>query len=150
MADVVLQGVSQNSPPGVYVQLNFAQGAASAPVEVYSAIILANPVAGTPAASTAAGTVYGPTTVVSMQTQADINSLAGNGSPAALMVAAFLAQNKSSPLFYAPVQQASGTSGSLAITVSVSAGQSVGVVRFRVDGKPPVDTVFAATDSAST
>lgn len=151
VGDINVLGVSQNSPPGVFTQLDFATGAASAPISQYSVLLYANPLSGTPAASAAAGTVYGPDTLTTMQTTTDIINLAGAGSPAHLMVAAFLQNNKTTPLYYAPVRQASGgTPSELSISLSTGSGQSVGVVRFRVDGKPPVDTVFAATDSPST
>jgi hypothetical protein len=40
--DITLMGVSALSLPGVYVQLDFAQGQSGLPTQVYSAILLAN------------------------------------------------------------------------------------------------------------
>ena len=153
MGDVNLNGISATSAPGVFAQLDFAQGPASQATDVYSAIILANCSAGSIGASAAAGTVYGPQTLASLQTQQDAINLFGAGSPAMLMFSAFIAQNKSNPLFVAPVGQAGGgTAGSLAVVVTAVGGssQSVGVLQFQVDGKPPVQVVFQATDSATT
>ena len=61
MADITLTGVSANSAPGVYVQLDFAQGASGAPTQTYSAILLANMTSqGTAFSGFVAGQVFGP------------------------------------------------------------------------------------------
>lgn len=151
MADVVLQGVPSTAPPGVYVQLDFAQGQAGAPTQVYSAIILANMTSqGSAFSSFTPGQVFGPNTLVACQTVQDAVNLFGAGSGCALMYAAFKAKNQNTPLFVAPVAAASGTSASQTVTITVSAGQTSGVIQYRVDGKNPAQAVFAATDSANT
>lgn len=153
MADVVLQGVPAYAPPGVYVQLDFAQGQAGLPTQVYSAIILANMTSqGSAFASFSAGQVFGPNTLVPMQSVQDAINLFGAGSPCALMVAAFKSQNTTSPLFVAPVTAATGTQAALtiAITAAGASSQTTGVVQFSVDDKPPAQAVFGASDSAPT
>ena len=149
--NVTLQGVPAYGLPGVYVETLFAQGSSGLPTEVYSAILLGNMTSqGSAYASFAAGQVFGPGTLVPCQTAQDASNLFGPGSPLALMYAAFQARNKTTPLFVAPVTAATGTAASLAITVTVSAGQTSGVVQFSVDQKSPAQAVFAATDGYAT
>lgn len=156
MADVVLQGVPSYAPPGVYVQLDFAQGQAGAPTQVYSAIILANMTSqGSAFAGFTAGQVFGPNTLTPCQTVTDAANLFGAGSPCALMFAAFKAKNTTTPLYVAPVTAATGTAASQAVTITAngvggSPAQTTGVIQYRVDGKAPAQAVFAATDTAST
>lgn len=152
MADVVLQGVPSTAPPGVYVQLDFAQGQAGAPTEVYSAIILANTTSQGSQSGAAAGSVFGPNTLVPCQTVQDAINLFGAGSGCALMYAAFKAKNQTTPLFVAPVAAATGTAASQSVTLTAagSPSQTTGVVQYSVDAKNPAQAVFAATDSATT
>lgn len=98
------------------------------------------------------GTVYGPDTLVPMQTVQDAIGLFGPGSPGHLMVAAFRANNQVTPLYVAPVNAATGVQASQAITISAAGGssQTTGVVQYAVDGKVPAQAVFGSTDSATT
>ena len=152
MADVVLQGVPATAPPGVYVQLDFAQGVTGQPTQVYSALILANCTSQGSQASCTPGTVFGPSTLITCQTAQDAINLFGAGSPAHLMFVAFKAKNTNSPLFVAPVAAATGTQASQALTITAAGGssQTTGVVQYSVDGKIPAQAVFAATDVAGT
>lgn len=155
MADVVLPGVPSYAPPGVYVNLEFAQGQAGAPSQVYSVIILANTTSQGSQSGAAAGSVFGPNTLVPCQTVSDAVNLFGAGSGCALMFAAFKAKNTTTPLFVAPVAAATGTAASQTITITAngtggSPAQTTGVIQYRVDGKAPAQAVFAATDTAST
>lgn len=150
--DIVLQGISSNSPPGVYVSLLFAQGISSAPTQVYSALILANGTSAGSQSSAAAGSVFGPDTLTPMQVEGDVINLSGAGSPAHLMWKSFRSINTTTPLYWAPVQAASGVDGYQNITITATGGstQTTGVVQYSVDGKTPVQVVFAATDGQNT
>jgi phage tail sheath gpL-like len=156
MADIVLQGVPSTAPPGVYVQLNFAQGASGAPTQIYSVLFLANFTSqGSVASSFTPGQVFGPTTLVPCQTVQDAINLFGAGSGAHLMLAAFRAKNVTTPVFVAPVQPATGVAASQVVTIVANGtggnpAQTVGVVSYRVDGKSPAQAVFQATDTATT
>ena len=150
MADVVLQGVPAYAPPGVYVQLDFAQGQAGLPSQVYSALLLGNGTSAGSQSAAAAGSVFGPTSLVPVQTVQDAINAFGAGSPLALMYAAFKSVNQSTPIYLAPVAAATGTQASQAITISVAAGQTTGVVQYQVDGKPPAQAVFGASDGYAT
>ena len=152
MADITLPGITANSPPGVYVYEQFVSGQAGPPTGVYSAIILANPTADGYLASSVNGFVFGPNTLVSVQSVNDCINYFGAGSPIALMYAAFKSRNTTTPLFVAPVGAATGTAASQSFTVTASGSpsQTTGVVQYSVDGKPPAQAVFAATDSANT
>jgi phage tail sheath gpL-like len=151
MADVVLQGVSSNAPPGVLVQLDFAQGQSGAPTEVYSAIILANITSQGSLSGFTAGVVVGPDTLVPCQTVQDAINLCGPGSPAQLLYAAFRQRNKNTPLYIAPVTAASGTAATQTLTIVAAGGssQTTGVIQYQVDGKVPAQAVFGASDAAS-
>jgi phage tail sheath gpL-like len=148
--DIQLQGVPANAPPGVYVQLDFAQGATGAPTQVVRSVILANALSGSVAQSATPGTVYGPDTLTTLQTTQDIINLAGAGSPAHLAFAAFKAINKTTPLYFAPVALATGTAASQTITITTTAGQTIGVVQYSVDGKTPAQAVYGSTDTGTT
>lgn len=152
MADVVLQGVPATAPPGVYVQLDFAQGATGLPTQVYSALILANCTSQGSQASCTPGTVFGPATLIPCQTVQDAVNLFGAGSPAHLMFAAFKILNPSTPLNVAPVAAATGTAATQSVTITATGAspQTTGVVQYQVDGKVPAQAVFAATDNATT
>jgi phage tail sheath gpL-like len=150
MSDVVLNGVSSTSAPGVYVQLDFSQGQAGAPNQVYSALILANCTSAGSQASCTAGTVFGPTGLNPVQTVQDAVNAFGAGSGCHLMFAAFKAVNPNTPLYVAPVAAATGTAATQVITITTSGTQSTGVLQYQVDGKNPVQCVFQATDSVTT
>lgn len=150
MSDITLQGVSSTSLPGVYVQLNFAQGQSGLPTQVYSALVLANCTSQGSQASCTAGTVFGPSTLVPLQTVNDAINLFGAGSPAHLMYAAFKAKNQNTPLFVAPVAAATGTAATQVITITTSGTQTTGVVQYSVDGKTPAQAVFGASDTVTT
>src|SRR5271166_1536016 len=106
--DIVLQGVSALSPPGVYVQLQFAQGQSGAPTEEYDAVILAN-FTSQGSYSPVDGYLFGPDTLIPMQSVSDAIGLAGPGSSAALMVTAFKNLNQTTPLYLCPVPVQPGT-----------------------------------------
>ena len=151
VSNVTLQGVNANAPPGVYTQILFAQGIGGASSSVYSAIILANILStGSVFSGFTPGQVFGPNTLVPMQSAQDAVRLFGAGSPAALMVQAFRQSNQFTPLFVAPVTAATGTNATQSITITTSAGQTTGVVQYQVDGKVPAQAVFGATDTATT
>jgi phage tail sheath gpL-like len=148
MADVTLQGIPAYAPPGVYVQLDFAQGQAGLPEQVRSALILANGTTQGSQSAASAGTVLGPTSLTPLQTVQDIITLAGPGSPAHLMYASFKAKNPNTPLYWAPVGVATGTAATQVLQISTgTSAQSAGVIQYRVDGKNPVQSVFSSSQS---
>lgn len=141
-------GLGPNDPPGVYLQVQFAQGQPSIGNTKYAAIILANMNESVGTAQTD-GYVYGPDTLVGMSSVQDAINLFGAGSPAMRMVNAFMQVNPNTPLYVAPVKKASGSAASMAITITGPATLS-GTIRCNVVGDTPVDTGFLSGDTATT
>lgn len=153
MSDINVQGVTSLNAPGVYVELDFGDGISGAPTQSYNALILGNMTSqGSAFAGFVPGQVFGPGTLVPLQTSQNANDLFGPGSGPALMFAAFRSRNKTSPLSVAPVAPATGTAASQAITVTAAGGsnQTTGVIQYQVDGKNPAQAVFSSTDTATT
>lgn len=152
MSDVTLPGVPSNALPGVYVNLTIPGAASGTLTAQYVVLILGNPLAGTPAASATAGTVYGPDTLVPLNTLSDMQSLAGFGSSPSLMFSAFRLENQTTPVYFAPVAQATGAFATQTVTITAAGGssQTTGEIQYTVDGFIPLQTTFASTDSATT
>lgn len=147
MADLQILGIPANYPsPGVFVQVNFAQGAAAAGTSNYSVIMIGNLLS--TGSAQVDGYVYGPDTFVTMQSVDDAIALFGAGSELMRMVRDFLRVNKTTSLYCAPVKESTGVQATLAITFTGTA-TSPGTVRvFTPDG--PVDTGFSNGDTAAT
>ena len=139
---ITLLGIGPNSLPGVYGQINFAQGQLSLGGSTYSAIILANITSsGSAFSGISNNQVYGPDTQVTMQSVNDAITLFGAGSPAHLMVADFMAVNKSTPLYVLPVAQASGgAAATFTLTLTSSGTLTNGAVSLQVGPDAPVVT----------
>jgi len=146
MSDINVTGVGPNAAPNVYGQTNFAQGEVSLGNTEYSLLILANMITGGTAVP---GTLYGPDTPVTLQSNADAISLFVDGSPAALNYSEALAANSVSKIYVMPVPTSAGTAASTTITVVVgSANQTAGLLELTV-GTDVVDVYFGSTDSAT-
>ena len=144
---ITLLGIGPNSLPGVYGQINFAQGQLSLGGSTYSAIILANITSsGSAFSGISNNQVYGPDTQVTMQSVNDAITLFGAGSPAHLMVADFMAVNKSTPLYVLPVAQASGgAAATFTLTLTSSGTLTNGAVSLQVGPDAPVVTAVNAS-----
>ncbi len=143
---IYITGLATNDPvPGVYPEINFAQGAAAGNNTAYEVCLIGNK---TTAGSATAGTViYGPDTVVPLQTEADAITLFGAGSELHIMFRAFTAVNKSSTLRAIVVAESAGTAASGTVVVATTATAS-GNVRVWV-GKEFVDAPIATGDTAT-
>lgn len=159
MSDIVLQGLNNNAGPGVYVQLTIPGAQAGSATSVYSVLLLANGLTGSPAnaaATTAPGTFYGTNTLVPVNTVQDVINLFGAGSPGHLGFAAFRALNTTTNVYIAPIEMFSGGTAAtqtLTITASGSPNQVSGIIQYSVDGKVPVQANFlggSSPDSATT
>src|SRR5690242_13177026 len=99
MAIVSLTGLSLSDPvPGEYLQINFAQGEASAGTSVYSVLLMGNWI-DDGYSSALSNTVYGPDTTVPMTSESDAIALFGQGSELHRMIKRFMVVNKSTPLY---------------------------------------------------
>lgn len=119
MAEITITGLASNDPvPGVYLEVNFAQGEAPNGSSEYSALIIANK---TTAGSASAATVYGPTTAVPLASEADAITLFGIGSEAHRMYKRFTKLNQSTPVSVICPAEASGEKATGTFTVSGTA-----------------------------
>lgn len=131
-ASIVLTGLSADYPnPGVFTEVNYAQGSSAGGSTSYPALILANKL------STGSGTldtvVYGPDTPVPIQREADIIALAGAGSEAHRMFRAFTAVNKRTALYFLFVTESAGVAASKNTTFTTTATGN-GTLRVYVGG----------------
>ena len=120
MAAIVLTGLAANDPvPGAYLEINFAQGEATgsgSPIEV---LLMGNKLAsGSAVVDTQ---VYGPDTLVQLQTEQDAIALFGAGSELHRMFRRFAKINKTTTLRAIAVTESAGASASLATVISVAA-----------------------------
>jgi phage tail sheath gpL-like len=155
--NLTLPGVGPNVPPGIYGQINYAQGNLSAGSGVYDVLILANLgaynyVNGVQTATLAsAGTLYGPDTQVTLQSQQDAINLFGDGYAAMLMFSDYININSSGNRVYVmPVTMATGSSATAVLTVATNAvTQTSGLINVII-GTDVVGVAFGSSDTVTT
>lgn len=147
-APIPLTGLSNSDPrPGVYLQINFGVGDTAGAGVVRSAILIGNK---TTAGSATTGTViYGPDTVTRMQTEADVITLMGAGSPLHRMWRRFVKINKTTPLYAVVVAESAGTAASGTIVIGSGPATATGNIRVWI-GDEFVDVGIATSDNATT
>ena len=101
------------------------------------------------AGSAVAGNLYGPDTVVQLQSSQDAINLFGDGYALNRMFTQYISTNTSNRVYAMPVAMATGTQASLAFTVSTSGPQTVGVINF-VICLTTISVVFGSADTATT
>ncbi len=142
---IVLTGLSSNDPvPGAYLEINFAQGEAAgsgSPIEV---LLLGNKLAAGSAVPDT--TVYGPDTLVPLQTEQDAIALFGPGSELHRMFRRFTKVNKDITLRALVVTESTGTQATGSIVVT-NAATGNGAVRVWVHDEF-VDASVTTGDSA--
>ena len=144
---IVLTGFAANDPvPGVYVETNFAQGAAAGADGPRIALLLANKTSA--GSATPDTTIYGSDTAVPCQTEADVISLFGAGSPMHRGFRRWTAINPDTPLYFMAVTASGGTAASSTITF-VNAATGNGNVRVYLD-EEFVDTAVTSGDAIAT
>ena len=147
---ISLTGLTANDPvPGAYLEINFAQGEAAgdgSPIEV---LLMGNML------STAAGTpdtvVYGPDTIVQLQTEQDAIDLFGAGSELHRMFRRFTKVNKDTTLRAIAITESAGSSatGTFRYVGTATAG---GTARLYVHDEfveVPIDNLDIASDIAT-
>ncbi len=140
VSDITVAGVNQQSGPGIFGQLTLpgvGGGAATSPVKI---MLYANAAPGSIAntAATAGYTVYGPTTLVPLNTVNDMAAIAGTNSPAYLGYQWIRKLNPTVPVSFTPVEiVASGTASSQTITITAAGSptQTTGTIQYNVDGQ---------------
>lgn len=120
LASIILTGLSANFPnPGVFFQLDFAQGPVSGAGAPRSALLMGN--------KTAAGTatndtvVYGPDTQTPCQTENDVIGLFGTGSQLHRMYLRFTAVNPTIQLYLLAVSPSAGAAATVTETIGTTA-----------------------------
>lgn len=150
LASIILVGLAANNPtPGVFVELDFAQGPVSGAGGVRGAILLANKTAA--GSATADTVVYGPDTQTPCQTENDVIALFGPGSQ---MHCDFLRWTKVAgsgsniPLYFCAVAESGGAQATATLTIT-NAATSNGNHRFWCRDEF-VDTGITSGDSVTT
>jgi phage tail sheath gpL-like len=143
-ASIVLTGFASNDPvPGVYIETNFAQGLAAGSGVQRPILVLANK--SSAGSATPDTVIYGPDTQVPLQTEADMITLGGPGSPAHRMFRRITAVNKDTAVYVLFVTASAGTAATGTVTIATNATGS-GVHRIWV-GDEFVDTSIATGDN---
>lgn len=121
-AAITLVGIGADYPtPGIFLQINFAQGPSAAGGGPRPVIVLGNMLAS--GASAVAGTVYGPDTSTPCQSESDVIALFGAGSQLHRFFKRFTAINKTTALYFCPVADPAGTAANATLTfTSTSTG----------------------------
>ena len=124
----MLTGLASNDPvPGVYVETNFAQGPATGADTSRPILVLANKLsAGSAVADTQ---IYGPDTLIPLQTENDMIALAGAGSEAHRMYRRMALVNKVTAIYWLFVTPSAGTAatGTIVYTNAATANGTTGV-----------------------
>lgn len=119
-AAIVLTGLSANDPvPGAYIEVNFAQGdsaGSGSPIEV---LLMGNMLS--TGSATPDTEVYGPDSLVPLQTEADAIALFGTGSELHRMFRRFTKVNKDTTVRAIAVTESGGTAASATILVATVA-----------------------------
>lgn len=142
MAQIPILGLASSDPvPGNYVQVEFAQGPASAGQTNYTALLYANKLS---TGSGSINTVYGPDTPVQLNSEQDVIDLAGAGSEAHRMFRRFKSINKSSSMYMIFMEEATGAQadGYIGLEDSNAEADSAGTIRMII-GDTLMDVGFA-------
>lgn len=147
MASIVLTGIGANYfTPGNFLEINFAQGAAAGSGSRYSALLIGN--RSTAGSATVDTTIYGPDTQVPAQTETDVITLFGNGSPIHRGWRRFTKNNKGTSLYMLAVTESAGVAATGVFTITGPATSSGTIRTYVVDDY--VDTTINSGDSATT
>jgi phage tail sheath gpL-like len=149
VTSIPLAGLAASDPiPGVYVEVDLAQGPSSGATYVYAALLIAN--ATSAGDATKDTVVYGPygTSPAPFATEADVIARSGQGSEMHRMWRRFVSINSSTPVFGIHVTASAGTAASLSITFATTATAS-GTVRFYY-GSEFIDTTVNSGDNVTT
>jgi phage tail sheath gpL-like len=146
LASINLVGLGSNfAVPGVYFQLDFAQGPVSGAGSPRYALLVGNK--GTAGTATNDTVIYGPDTQTTCQTEADVIGLFATGSQLHRMYLRFVAVNPSIALYFIAVSPSAGAAATVVATFATTA-LSNGNVRFWVEDQF-VDTSISTGDTAT-
>lgn len=137
---------SSDVVPGSYVEVNFAQGAASSGTMSYPVLLMGNRT--TAGSATVDTTLYGPDTATQCTTQAEADALFGARSELARMFRDFARINKDTPLYCLAVTESVGVAASGTVTIATTATAN-GSVRVYV-GEEWAEASITSGDTATT
>lgn len=147
MASISLTGLAASDVfPGEYVEIAFAQGAASLGTATYSALLIGGKLSS--GSATADTVVYGPDTPVSMTSEQDAIALFGAGSELHRMVRRFMTVNTSTPLYAIAVADGYGAVQATGTVTLTGTATSAGTMRVFVADEF-VDVGFVSGDTAA-
>lgn len=130
MAAIVLTGLASNDPvPGVYAEINFAQGPAAGSGAQRCILLLGNLLPG--AGATPNTVIYGPDTTVPLQTDNDAIALFGSGSELHRMWRRTVKVNRDTSIYALAIPENPGgvqATGTLAIILPPPPGSPPGTV----------------------
>jgi len=120
MATINLVGIGSSwAVPGVYVELDFAQGPVSGSGSARTTLVLGSKTAA--GSATADTAVYGPDTTVPCQTEADVIALFGAGSKCHRAYLRFTGVNQTTSLYFIAVAPSAGAAATLTETITATA-----------------------------
>ena len=152
-----LPGLDPNGPPGVYGNVNYAQGAISSGTGTYDVLLLGNfgatnLINGVQTNTTAvAATLYGPDLQGAiLQTKQDAINLFGDGYALMTMFNDYVSTNPSGNKVYAmPITMASGASATYTLTLTVSGTLTAGQLSINI-GCYNVAVGYSSLDTVTT
>lgn len=147
-ASISLVGLSSSDPvPGMYAEINFAQGQASNGSGTYAIMLIGGK---TSTGSATAGTViYGPDAPISLSSEADAIALFGAGSELHRMYRRVLAVNVTTPIYAIVVAEGSTPTAATGTITFTTQATGAGSVRIWC-GDEFVDSGFSSGDNVTT
>jgi phage tail sheath gpL-like len=149
-ASIVLTGLSANYPiPGVYEEINFAQGPVSGAPGPRLALVLGNKTTAGSATNPSGNVdalVFGPDTQTPVQTEADFIQYFGAGSQLHRFFLRFTAVNRVTPLYVVCVTESVGAAAASTVVVTTTAANNGNARVWILDQF--VDTPITNGDSA--
>lgn len=148
MSDIVIAGLSTSDPlPGVYLDLQFAQGNAAGSSSLREILILANKIStGTAVESTM---IYGPDSDDPLQTEDNAKTLFGEGSEAHVMWKAANSANKDTVIRVLAVPEGGGAVKATGTITYTTNATGAGYTRVWVADEY-VDVPFLSGDTVTT
>jgi len=145
MGAIQITGLPANDPvPGSYIQVSFAQGAASNGSATYGALLMGTKT--TSGSATPDTVIYGPNSSPPLVTENDAIALFGAGSPLHRMFNQFVAVNKATPVHAIAITESAGAASTGTITISGTTASAAGVLRVNV-GEGYVERAISVGDT---
>ena len=147
LAAIILTGLAISDPvPGAYLEVNFAQGEAAGSGSATEVVLIGNKLStGSAVVDTE---VYGPDTLVQLQTEADAISLFGAGSELHRMFRRFTRINKDTTLRAIAVTESAGAAATATCVISTAATGNGNIRVYAYDEF--VDVAIASGDAVDT